>query len=645
VTSALPKSSGNTPAPRALNGLLTKATTAKELLELHERYGSAFNHVNLATCWSQLGRVRPGGERKWILSDGGARLGALREQTRERVLTFGARGLSSTAHALAKLALRGAAWASLWNEIARAALARRSEFEPQALANTAWAFATAGHAAPALFEAVGEEAAKRIHEFSPQNLANTAWAFATAGHAAPALLDAIAGESAGRVREFTPQALANTAWAFATAGHTAPALFVAITDEAVRRVGEFNPQALANTAWAFATAGHAASVLFEAIAEESAGRMREFKPQALANTAWAFATAGHAAPAFFEAIAKEGVGRVREFSPQNLANTAWAFAKAGHAAPALFEVIAKEAAERMREFSPQNLANTVWVFATAGHASPALFDAIAKESAGRVREFNPQELTNTAWGFATAGHAAPALLDAIAVVAAGREREFKPQELANIAWAYAASDHLAVESTLFDQRFARRCDALNHDFNTQGLCQLHQWRLWYASERACSDGLPGAALLARCDAAFRAAEAQPSRLQTQVAQTLVSLGVSIQEEVALEEGYSLDLVVTGAASDWQSRWTGRPTLWDACQPAPRGSSAGSWGTLDGGWFRCPTGSGTSRNTVTRRRSVSSGLPTFLRCSRERSRVNVPRERFRVNVPGHMLYYLLYNYSY
>ena len=300
MTSALPKSSGNTPAPRALNGLLTKATTAKELLELHERYGSAFNHVNLATCWSQLGRVRPGGERKWILSDGGARLGALREQTRERVLTFGARGLSSTAHALAKLVLRGAAWASLWNEIARAALARRSEFEPQALANTAWAFATAGHAAPALFHAIGTESAGRVREFDPQNLANTAWTFATAGHATPALFDAIGKESAGRVREFSPQLLANTVWAFAKAGHATPALLDAIGTESSGKVHEFSPHALANTAWAFAKAGHASPALFDTIGTESARRVREFNPQALANTAWAFAKAGHAAPALFD---------------------------------------------------------------------------------------------------------------------------------------------------------------------------------------------------------------------------------------------------------------------------------------------------------------------------------------------------------
>ena len=62
-------------------------------------------------------------------------------------------------------------------------------FNPQALANTAWSFAKAGHAAPALFDAIGKEAAGRVGEFNPQELTNTAWSFAKAGHAAPALFD------------------------------------------------------------------------------------------------------------------------------------------------------------------------------------------------------------------------------------------------------------------------------------------------------------------------------------------------------------------------------------------------------------------------------------------------------------------------
>ena len=127
----------------------------------------------------------------------------------------------------------------------------------------------------------------------------------------------------------------------------------------------------------------------------------------------------------------------------------------------------------MREFVPQALANTAWAFATAGHAAPALFDAIGMESAGRMDEFKPQELANTAWAFAKAGHAAP---------------------------------------TLFNQHFARRCIALADEFSVENLRQLHQWHLWYTGEHAGSDGLPGAALLARCEAVFRATKTKPSKV-------------------------------------------------------------------------------------------------------------------------------------
>jgi len=69
----------------------------------------------------------------------------------------------------------------------------------QALANTAWAFATAGVAAPQLFEAIAREAPMRIKEFNSQNLANTVWAFAKSGVAAPQLFEAIASEAPMRI--------------------------------------------------------------------------------------------------------------------------------------------------------------------------------------------------------------------------------------------------------------------------------------------------------------------------------------------------------------------------------------------------------------------------------------------------------------
>ena len=54
------------------------------------------------------------------------------------------------------------------------------EFSGQSLANTAWAFAKAGHFSPAMFEAIAAVAVPRLDEFKQQELANLAWAFATA---------------------------------------------------------------------------------------------------------------------------------------------------------------------------------------------------------------------------------------------------------------------------------------------------------------------------------------------------------------------------------------------------------------------------------------------------------------------------------
>ena len=152
---------------RKINKLIIDVTGARELLGLYEQHGTSFNDVNFATCWSRLGRVR-GPERTWLRSDDGTRLLALREQTTDQVRTLGARELSNTAHAIAKLDFRGAAWRSIWKDLEGAALARRSEFEPQALANLAWAFATAGRATHALLDAVAEESAGRVREFNPR---------------------------------------------------------------------------------------------------------------------------------------------------------------------------------------------------------------------------------------------------------------------------------------------------------------------------------------------------------------------------------------------------------------------------------------------------------------------------------------------
>ena len=147
------------------------------LLSLHREYYDALNHIHLSTLWHRLGAI----DRSQRLRRSPAQLDALREHTLATMPRFDAQALSNISLTLARAGLsRKPPWPELWTAIAQEAQGRVGEFVPQALSNTAWAFATAGHKAPALFEAIAKQAQGRLGEFLPQHLANTAWAFAVA---------------------------------------------------------------------------------------------------------------------------------------------------------------------------------------------------------------------------------------------------------------------------------------------------------------------------------------------------------------------------------------------------------------------------------------------------------------------------------
>ena len=55
------------------------------------------------------------------------------------------------------------------------------DFNAQDLANTAWAFATAGQSEAQLFSALAMSAEQRLGDFNARVLANTAWVLATMG--------------------------------------------------------------------------------------------------------------------------------------------------------------------------------------------------------------------------------------------------------------------------------------------------------------------------------------------------------------------------------------------------------------------------------------------------------------------------------
>jgi len=165
---------------------------------------------------------------------------------------------------------------------------------------------------------VAAETPKKLAEFNSQNLANTVWAYSTAGISAPALFEAVAAEALRNLTTFNSQDLANTVWAYSTADFEAPALFAAVAADVPKKVATFNSQALANTVWAYSTAGVEAPVLFDAAANEASKKIKTFNPQDLANIVWAYSTAGVEAPALFEAIALEIGAKIDDFSLEEL---------------------------------------------------------------------------------------------------------------------------------------------------------------------------------------------------------------------------------------------------------------------------------------------------------------------------------------
>ena len=67
----------------------------------------------------------------------------------------------------------------LFAALARAAERRLSDFNPQDVANTAWAFAAVKYQDEKLFSALARASERRLSKFNGQGLANTAWALAT----------------------------------------------------------------------------------------------------------------------------------------------------------------------------------------------------------------------------------------------------------------------------------------------------------------------------------------------------------------------------------------------------------------------------------------------------------------------------------
>ena len=137
---------------------------------MQRRHGDQFNGVHMSAFWSRF-KALARGELGGGLHD---RLAPVCEQTVQMLPELDARQVSNIAHAFAKARLVGTGpWEGVWEALPETVRRRLGSFKERELSNTAWAFATVGHASPDLLNDISEEEVRRqLNNFNPQHLSN-----------------------------------------------------------------------------------------------------------------------------------------------------------------------------------------------------------------------------------------------------------------------------------------------------------------------------------------------------------------------------------------------------------------------------------------------------------------------------------------
>lgn len=163
--------------------------------------------------------------------------------------------------------------------------------------------------------------------FNPQNLANTAWAFAKLFHREnDELFTRISQLAEEQIEDFSVQNLSNITWAFAKVRHDNFMFFELTSYHIMRLLPEFSTQAAVNSVWAMAEISYHHRQVFCQVAEIATKRSDSYKPQDLSNLIWSFAEILHQHDDLLQSIAKTTCSKIGSLSCQHLACIAWSYA-------------------------------------------------------------------------------------------------------------------------------------------------------------------------------------------------------------------------------------------------------------------------------------------------------------------------------
>ncbi|EOD22665.1 hypothetical protein EMIHUDRAFT_240006 [Emiliania huxleyi CCMP1516] len=325
------------PEPPLLNAWISKAQSARALLQLHAQHGERMDAMHLGNLWNKLGR-----HLKWQTASGemGDSLAGLAAATQSQLEAHVCRRpdiLANIAHGAAQaMGADAPAARGLFDAIARAAAdaCAKPRCEPRHLANLAWAFATASQPQPALFDRIAAASAPLLGgSFNAQEIgmlalehggATAALAEATVGLRA---LKRLARAARRRMAAFNAQDLDSLASAYARLGlprwgaKLASAIAAAAVALGTKRC---TPRHLANVLWGVAKLLARGSVATEpsvvslcgmaggAIASDAAA----FNARDLSNAAWSLLTLGLFDRPTMLAIAARAAATLDSFNAQ-----------------------------------------------------------------------------------------------------------------------------------------------------------------------------------------------------------------------------------------------------------------------------------------------------------------------------------------
>ncbi|KAF8056871.1 TBC2 [Scenedesmus sp. PABB004] len=434
----------------AANKRLTRRITACQdlaaLRKVLRQYEGAFNaiHANALLCRVVklvAGRsLRP----KELLGLSGV-------VTQVLVLVSGAvpdmdpRAISNVLHGLATLEL-GEERELIGALLAAAEGLGLSAFDPQGLANMAWALASLRvRPGPRLSGQLLSASAACIGGFKPVELAQLGWAVASLRLRPPDGWTAAWRAAAARRMDWLgPQGMAMVLWAAArieerqdgalaaaaAAATAAPgaarggagaggASGAAWLDAAeacmLRGIAAYSPHSLGICLWSLARLGHRPGAGFTAAALRTVQPALRggASPSDLAVLLYALAALDYRPPDGWLAAHSRALGAVApRLTVRQVSNVLWAHGKLGVAPEGrVLQSLLGCLKYGMQDANARDLANSLWALAALG-APPgrpwmALFGAQAE---ALVHDFNPQEVSNLLWAYAKLGQRPPAML-------------------------------------------------------------------------------------------------------------------------------------------------------------------------------------------------------------------------------------------